>query len=295
MLIHAFGEELKVLHIDSRENHEIIQCYSQQEKRQYFLLHYMEYGQVKRLLPYYFSLMDNDAFEDYKGCFTENGELYLAFYKGYGRSLKDLLQTGLLSLERRMQLGRRLLEKILLWKLPCGIAGQMLAAERILVDGISGSTDEIAFDYAWKEAVETEDDICLFAEKVSDLTEVLFQQEISHGAGTALTEFLTGLKQGKMTTILHIYEEYCSMCVHLPYECAEETTLTVKLKRVCLKCSEWMQQSAKEVLLLIGYLTVLALLLVGIQKQKEEKQKEKAQGVVYTEIGTLSIRKTRQK
>lgn len=290
VLIHVFGEELKVLHIDSRENHEILQCYSLREKRQYLLLHYIEYGQVKRLLPYYFSLMDNDVFEDYKGCFTENGELYLAFYKRYGETLKDLLQKEMLSLEKRILLGRRLLEKILLWKLPCGVAGQVLAAERILVDG-----EELAFDYAWEGEVETEDDICLFAERMSDLTEVLFRQEISHGAGAKLTEFLTELKQGKMTTILDIYEEYCSMCEHLPDECAEEITLTARLKRIYLKCSERLQQSAGEFLFFIGYVTVLVLLIVGIQKQKEEKQKEKAQGVVYTEIGTLSIRNTGEK
>lgn len=290
MLIHVFGEELKVLHVDSRENYEIMQCYSQQEKRQYLLLHYMEYGQVKRLLPYYFSLMDNEVFEDYKGCFTENGELYLAFYKRYGQPLKNLLQKGTLSLERRILLGRKLLEKILLWKLPCGVAGQVLAAERILVDG-----EELAFDYAWEGEAETEDDICLFAEKMSDLTEVLFRQEISRGAGEKLTGFLTELEQGKMATILDIYEGYCNMCEHLPDECAEEITLTARVKRVCLKCSERLQQSAGEFLLLIGYITVLALLIIGIQKQKEEKQKEKAQGVVYTEIGTLSIRNTGQK
>lgn len=289
MFIHAFGEDLKVLHVDNRGNYQIIQC------QEYVLLHYVEYGQVKRLLPYFFALMDNEAFEDYKGCFTENGELYLAFYQGYGRSLRDLLQTGSLSLERRMQLGRRLLEKMLLWKLPCGIAGQMLAAERILVDGISGGTDEIAFDYAWEGTVETEDAICLFAERMSELTEVLFQPEISHGAGKSLAEYLTGLKQGKMTTIFCIYEEYCSMCVHLPDECVEEESLIMKWKRICLKYLERLQQSAGEFLLLIVYLGVLVLLLAGIQQQKEEKQKEKAQGVVYTEIGTLSIRETGQK
>lgn len=294
MFIRAFGEELEVLHVDSRENHEIIRCYSQEEKREYLILHYLQYEQVKRLLPYYFPLMDNAAFEDYKGCFTENGELYLVFYKGYGRSLRDLLQTENLPLERRMQLGRRLLEKILLWKLPCGIAGQMLAAERILVDGISGSVDGIAFDYVWEGAAETEDDICLFAESVSDLTEVLFRPEIKHGAGTALTEFLMGLKQGEMTTIFHIYEGYCRMCEYLPHECEKEA-LAVKWKRVYLQCLGWLQQSAGEILLLIAYLSVVVLLLAGMQKQKEEKQKEQAQGVVYTEIGTLPIREAGQK
>ncbi len=282
MIIHAFGEEFEVIHVDRKQECEILQCYVFSENKNYILLHYTEYELVRYLLPYYFHLMENDAFKDYRGCFTEQGELYLAFYKGYGRPLENLVQGGTLSFARRLLLGRRILEKLLLWKLPCGIAAQILDVSRILVDG-----ENIAFDYAWEETAKAEDDFHILAVRVADLIEFLCNKEMKSSVGTKLTDFITGLEQEKMKTILAIYEGYCTMCETLPCEFEEEISEMGHLKAIYTRCLERMQKSLEEILVLIGYLLVLALLIAGLQKQKEEEQ-----GAAYTEIGTLSVQET---
>lgn len=284
MNLYALNENFEVIHIKQMEQeYEILQCQAADKKEEYTVLHFMNEQYVKKMLPPFFSLMDNHIYEDYKGCFTKEEDLYLVFYKKKGISLAGLLQERILSAEHKIQIGKHVLEKILLWNLPEFMVCQLLCMGRVLIDG-----DEVVFDYEWEQQALLEADMKLVNERVAAFTKQLFQREIEYSVGHGVTELAAYLEEGKAEDIFAIYEAYCSLLDGLSVKEEEYVSGVKRLRQKLLKGIKKGLEIGKILLLCIAYFAAVWLLVQGIQEERKEKQE--AQGVVFEKIGTLTIR-----
>ncbi len=289
MRIQAFGEEFEVIHGKGMETeYAVLQCKEVQGKMDYTFLCFSGERQVKDILPYFSELAETKEYRDYRGCFAEDGKLYVAFYKKNGTTLANQLERGVLSLESRILVGRRILEKFLLWMLPCFMVGQLLDLDRILVSG-----EEIAFDYAWRAPVELDDSMTATDRKMARFFEALFENELAYEPIDFL-RFLERLKQGRVKDLFQIYEEYDQVCGTL-FLAMEKPSVLERLKERLLELAGKSEELVKILALFIGYLAVIIALIYGIQSQKEEKKEEQEQGVIFEKIGNLDLQKEEQR
>ena len=80
LVFQALGQDFEVIHIKEMwQGYQILQCRTLNGTTQYTILRFEKEQYVKELLPIFFSLKENQAYEDYKGCFTKNGDLYVVF------------------------------------------------------------------------------------------------------------------------------------------------------------------------------------------------------------------------
>ncbi len=285
MFIRAFGEEFEVIHgKGSGTEYAVLQCREVRGKMEYTFLCFSGERQVKNLLPYFSELTEVKEYRDYKGCFTEDGKLYLAFCKKNGSTLANQLERGVLSLESRTLVGRRILEKFLLWMLPCFMVGQLLNLDRILVNG-----EEIAFDYEWQAPVELDDSMEALDRKMAQFFEELFEKELDYEPIDFL-RFLERLKQGRVKDLFQIYEEYDQVCGTL-FLAMEKPSVLERLKARLSELAGKSEELVKVLALFIGYLAVIIALIYGIQSRKEEEKEEQEQGVIFEKIGDLDLQK----
>lgn len=284
MNLYALNEEFEVIHIKQMEQeYGILQCQTENGKEKYTVLHFMNQQYVRKLLPPFFSLMDNHMYEDYKGCFIKEDDLYLVFYKREGLSLARLLQEKTLSAEYKIWIGKQVLEKLLLWNLPEFMICQLLYMDHILL-----SESEVVFDYEWKQQVLLEADMRLVNEKAAAFTKQLFQREIEYSIGHGLMELTACLEESKPEDVFAIYEAYSSLLDGLPVKEEEYISGGKRFKQRLFKGIKKGLEAGKIFLLFAAYFAVIWLLVQDIQEGKKEKQE--AQGVVFEKIGNLTIR-----
>lgn len=285
MKLCALNEHFEVIHIKPMEQeYEIVQCQADNGNERYTMLHFTNEAYVRELLPPFFALMDNHMYEDYKGCFTNGEDLYLVFYQGEGIPLTELLQENTLSAGQRLQIGKHILEKILLWQIPEFMVCQLLCdMGQIRVTG-----ETVAFDYEWKQKIRLEADMGLVNECMAEFIKRLFQREIEYGIDHRLTELVAYLEEGKPEDVFAVYEAYCNFLDGLK---VGEDAYVSRKKRLGQKVSGVVKKGLKigEMLLVFAaYLAAAGLLVQEIQEGKKEKQE--AQGVVFEKIGNLTIR-----
>lgn len=279
MNLYALNENFEVIHIKQTEQeYEILQCRSGDKKEEYTVLHFMNEEYVKKLLQPFFSLMDNHMYEDYKGCFTKENDLYLVFYRRKGMPLTELLQEKVLSAEQKIAIGKHVLEKILLWNLPDFMVCQLLCIDRILIDG-----EEVLFHYEWQQQVLLEVDMKLVNEKAAAFIKQLFQREIEHFAAHGIEELAAYFGEGKAEDVFAIYESYCSFLEGISVREKEHVS---GIERFRQKLSKGIKMGLG-ILVFAAYFAAVWLMVQKIETRQKEKQEVK--GVIFERIGNLNI------
>ncbi|MCM1157419.1 MAG: hypothetical protein NC300_04160 [Bacteroidales bacterium] len=282
LVIQALNEEFEVIHIrQMQQGHEILRC-RQGDKEEYTLLHFRGEQEVKKLLPLFFALKENRVFEDYRGSFTQKGELYVVFYRQQGKPLSQLLAQEETDLEQRIAIGRRILEKVLLWTLPDFLVCQMLQPDRILVNN-----GEIAFDYEWETIGDTEAGQSGVNRETARLLRTLFRRETEQGISRMLLKLIEDLEKNIPEDFFAIYEAYTAVYDAMPKEAEEYESGILRMKNRFLQGLGHAADILKLLLLFTAYLLLVAVLVKEIRNKEEEGQEE--QGIVFEYIGTLKI------
>lgn len=283
MIIEALNEKFEIIHIDQiQEEYRILHCRTP-EQQEYTILHFKENGLVRTLLPRFDSLRDNVAYEDYKGCFSREEELYVVFYKRTGIPFTQFLLTQKEMLEQRIQIGKSVLEKILLWKLPDFMIVQLLDAKRILVQG-----EDVHFIYDWDVSLDERPDMSVINQRMAQLLGVLFQEEIANSVSPHLLKLLDHLEQDIPKDFFAIYEEYSSMHDIMPEEAQEYVSGIQKVKKRAKQTITKLSGYVKIALFVAGYVAAVWLLLNEIKERNAEEQE--TEGVIYEAIGGLKIK-----
>lgn len=284
MVIRAFDEDFDVIHKNKlSEEYSVLQCRISGKKEDYTVLLFERAETVKRLLPLFYSLQENREFEDYKGCFSREEGLYIVFHKRQGIPLAEQLAGSRLSLEQRIRIGKQVLERLLLWRLPDFMLCQLLDADRILIQG-----ERVEFAYGWDLSMGEHCSMTTVNKRMAGLLKVLFEEEAEHAASPRLMKLLDELEQDIPEDFFAIYEAYSSLYNVMPEEAGRYVSGFQKIKRnlsVLVKKGEGLM---KIILFLAVYAAAVFLLVWEIKQQ--EASGDKTEGIVYETIGTLRIK-----
>jgi hypothetical protein len=282
--IRAFDENFDIIHKNKvSEEYSVLQCQIPGKTEDYTVLHFERAETVKRLLPLFYSLQENVEFEDYRGCFSREEELYIVFRKRQGISLAEQLAGSRLSLEQRIRIGKQVLEKLLLWRLPDFMLCQLLDESRILIQD-----ESVGFAYDWDLSMGEHCSMTMVNKRMAGLLRALFQEEAEHAASPRLMKLLDDLEQDIPEDFFAIYEAYSSLYDVMPEEAGRYVSGFQKIKRDLSLLVKKGQRPMKIILFLAVYAAVVLWLLQEIKQQ--EVRENKTEGIVYETIGALRIK-----
>ena len=284
MVIQALDEEFEVVYVQEMvQGYQIIQCHTDGGNEHYIMIHFIKENQVKKLLPLFFALGENTVYEDYKGCFTKGSSLYVVFYKRQGIPLTDLLNKDLLTLEQRILIGRHILEKVLLWKLPDFLIHQMLLTEYILIEG-----EDVRFHYEWYVFYEEQPGMTAVNKRTAILLRNLFSEEMERQMSLKLAELIKSLEQDVPEDFFAIYEAYSSLCDVMPKEAETYIPGIQKIRRKLAQFYYKGLEVVKIILFIVVY--IMGIWLLERQGQEQEAKGQEEAGVIFERIGTLEIK-----
>ncbi|MDE6759714.1 MAG: hypothetical protein K2J90_03425 [Lachnospiraceae bacterium] len=281
-MIQALSEEFEVVYIEKMvQGYQIIQCHTGGGNDYYTMIHFVKEDHVKKLLPLFFTLKENTVYEDYKGCFTKEGSLYVVFYKRQGIPLTELLSRNLLTLDQKILIGKHILEKVLLWQLPDFLIDQMLSVEYILTEG-----EDVRFHYEWYIFYEEQPGMTVINKRIAILLRNLFSEELERQVSPKLTELTKSLEQNIPKDFFAIYEAYSSLCDVMPKEAEAYIPGVQRLK---MKMAHFFQKGL-EVAKIIIFLAVYVMGIWLLEKEGQEVKGQEEPGVIFERIGTLEIK-----
>lgn len=284
MGIRAFDENFDIIHKNKvSEEYSVLQCQIPGKTEDYTVLHFERAETAKRLLPLFYSLQENVEFEDYRGCFSREEELYIVFRKRQGISLAEQLAGSRLSLEQRIRIGKQVLEKLLLWRLPDFMLCQLLDESRILIQD-----ESVGFAYDWDLSMGEHCSMTMVNKRMAGLLRALFQEEAEHAASPRLMKLLDDLEQDIPEDFFAIYEAYSSLYDVMPEEAGRYVSGFQKIKRDLSLLVKKGQRPMKIILFLAVYAAAVLWLLQEIKQQ--EVRENKTEGIIYETIGALRIK-----
>lgn len=212
MIIETLKHQYYVIHKkESVGSYELFQCTELKEKRYeyYDVFRVTDAGLIYRLIPEYAGPELLTSFEDFYECFSRNGELYLVFVSRRGRRLAQVLREEYNSLEERLLLGKKLLERILLLSMPEAMLHQVLREENLEV----GEDLEIRFRYSLKKYPLNTDELHgRNIQSLGGIFEQLFETELRLKKSAVLQEFIRWLYQAVREEYLAVYRRYEELC-----------------------------------------------------------------------------------
>lgn len=285
MDIQVFDKVYQIIYKNQiTDDYEILQCKGVEDETEYTLLHIMDYEMIKDLLPILNVLQNSMLFQDYKGCFSKEKDLYVIFVRHNVTLLNDILKEEKLSIEKKLHIGKKILEKILLFNLPDFMICHVLSTDYIMFEN-----GEVFFCYDWKELWKAEkSDMRMIHLQMKNLFEHIFQYEITLGMSSELGTLMQALEKEEFEDFFGIYEAYTSLSQVILGETQEydktEHTFFYKVSKA-LKKAEGVLQI---VLFLFIYILIVWFLVETI-KSAEQNEEPKI-GIIYESIGTLKIR-----
>ena len=238
---------------------------------------------VKLILPFT-EQMSNIAFEDYYECFSKDGALYLVFVHNEAISLRQKLQGEVCNLQERMQIGRKILEKILLLNMPDMMSYDVLDANRIQVTPAL----DISFLYELEEIEQFEQlNFSAVRQKFVTLFEVLFERELLLDISEKIPAFLDYIRE-ESSSYLDIYQTYIRLMEQLqkPEEALKPNTLWFRLwnriKKLAVKL--------RGVFATIVVIAVAGYLIYSILNPAPNQ----ADKFCFQRIGTVTIEQTEE-
>lgn len=284
MIIQAFEEIYDVVYIKREtEQYRVLECRYAKTNEDYTVLHFRTPQMVKELLPLFYVFEEEGTYEDYKGCFSKDEELYVFFHRREGTLLTNLMAEGALSLEQRNQMVKRILEKFLLWKLPDFLICQLLDVNRILWRG-----GEVEFDYDWNPAYGKDSKMAEVNKRMEKLLRDIFPEELDRGSIPGLVGMVTRLEQNVPEDFFAVYETYNSLYDVMEKEAGEYIGGFTKFKMRVGQLFQRGEEVFKTILFLAAYVVAVLLLVEEIRSRQEKK--EIPEGVFYETIGNLQIK-----
>lgn len=186
---------------------------SQPEGKQYFnILRVKERELTLKLIVIFTEQMKHTAFEDFFECFSKDGELYLVFFHKDAQKLSEKLEKEECVLKERLEIGKKLLEKILLLDMPEFILYEVLREDSLLIT----SALDICFYYELKE-IEFYETVTKKAvdARLAATFQKLFEFELIQESCEEIPDFLERVLDGKYGTFMQLYQEYVKMAERL--------------------------------------------------------------------------------
>ena len=153
--------------------------------------------------------VNKDTFTDYVEHFNFNGALCIVMKYTQGLTLSDKLATESLSVKERAEIGRKILEKIVLQEIPDYFLSKCISPDCIIV-----SPDlTINFNYPIDDITGSRQ--CDPMDGIDKVLRLLFARELERKVPEAVVRFFGKLPELLELTVIEIYSEYHDMLADL--------------------------------------------------------------------------------
>ena len=160
---------------------------------------------LAKSVEFLYDQVAKESFSDLMECFVFQEHLHLVFRFHQGERLEEMIRSRLLSLEERLQIAKKILEKMVLQEMHCYFQSHCLRLENIYV---TRSLD-ISFDYTIEELSRwsqfTMRDV---QDRLIALIEFLFEEELKKEVLDPLKEYIAFLKKETYGTYLELYDQF---------------------------------------------------------------------------------------
>lgn len=208
MVIHNLSKQYRVIRewVGEGETLQYI-CREETEQKDYRIAK----QDLKRVsgneIRFFMEQLHNEGFRDFIDYFTDAQNLYLVMAHPAGESLASKMQESC-SLKERLEIGRNLLEHIVLFNLPPFFFKAAMNSELIMVS----RSLEIGLGYDLSHLGEFEEsdfhEACVM---LGQILSELYKEELSIRAFPPMEVFIYDLKDNGFATVLEIYERFQSI------------------------------------------------------------------------------------
>lgn len=287
MLIFSQDAEYQVLYRrQEATDFELLICQNRKEAAdmEYTLLYFFQKEDVRRLVEKNRIKQEiTGNFVDFKESFLWKDGLVMVFLRRMGTPLHYWLKKDPAPLSLRLEIGKRLLERLLLLNMPEYLLCNILIPDCILV------TDalEVAMNYEPKEMLWTEGEFPnLLRNRFYQIFILLFQKEEQEHSSPEIHGFLERFRQEPYEDVFRIYQMYDWMQTELAGRSdinqLKPRTWLFRLQTLGIRGLQVVEKLAVPVIVLVGMILTIYLVCNPVQEEAEEK--------VIEQIGTLKIR-----
>lgn len=210
MLIQTYKKDYYIIERKkTTEEQDVFICEENGKKNglQYLLIHIKKKECVYQVIPFFSQLKNHTVFQDYIDCFSKNGTFYLVFQHKKEKTLEVKLKE-ICDFRERLEVGKRLLEKMILLDMPFCIQYDILTTEKIMIS----EHLQVSFYYELSEYQQYFSiTIKYVMERLQCIIEQLFIEELKGNYSIWINEFYESLKQDKYHTYFDIYQAYNKM------------------------------------------------------------------------------------
>ncbi|MCH5264623.1 MAG: hypothetical protein J1F02_01900 [Lachnospiraceae bacterium] len=284
MIIQTLGKKYVVLKCFSSDSQiDRFLCQEEAAGERCTVIRIKDRDWIAKTMEFLMKAVENPAFTDLQFCFSSEEYFHVVFSCGEGDTLGKKLQNEASSLEERLAIGRNLLERMMLLKMPDYFMQDCLAPETIVVL----SSLEIRFLYELKDICQYDtvhfDNVC---GRLYQVLAFLFQRELQKKQIPVLKDFLHKVQDSVWTDWMEIYREYTEMCERIgtmsPEELAQPKTW---LFRAWDRIRQYITPAKKLLGAVLLLFAVLYLAYTVRQSMKEPVIKKS-----FDYIGTLELR-----
>lgn len=178
---------------------------NEQLQKKYRIIRVKDRKIIYELLPFFVELREHTVFSDYCGCFSKDGFLNLIFACSEQPDLFSKLDNERCMLRERIDIGKNLLEKILMLNMPDFILYDALAEENVTVS----KALDVSFNY---QLLSLKNHGVLGISDVSErllvLFKKLFEYELLREASIDIQAFIDELSAKSYSNYFEIYKSY---------------------------------------------------------------------------------------
>ena len=285
MIVRTPERQFVVLQVlRSSENEEICVCRDPEDEGAglYILARFRSPTLNRYLLPMLARQQSNEAFEDYLGVFSRDGDVYARFRYTDAPPLAQRLERGDLGFRERLEIGGNLLERMTLLNMPHALQFQALRADNVTVDDAL----RVRFNYVLESMDNCFNaDIGFVCIRVAELLQRIFAPECSARAVPELEEYLKRLEQTRFQSYLEIYAGYDQVRKQLLERTlsgpVEPRTWLFRLWERLKKLTRFVKPVLTGVVLVAAFCYLVYTLLLPAQP--------KGTPVLFDRIGTVEI------
>lgn len=283
MLIQTYKRDYYIIkRKNTTEEQDSFICEENEKKNglQYLLLHIKKKERAYQLIPIFSQLKNHTVFQDYIDCFSKDGDFYLVFQYEKEKTL-ELKLKEICSFRERLEIGKRLLEKMILLDMPYYIQYDVLTKEKIMIS----EHLEVFFCYELSEYQQYSSiTIKYIIERLQCIIQQLFIEELKGNYSIWINEFYESLKQNEFYTYFDIYQAYNKMYEQLLTDNAYQYMRpNIKVMKVWDKFKKVVHRIRPVISTIVVLGLILYLVISGFS------HKTLKEGTEIISIGTMKI------
>lgn len=258
-------------------------CKDGADGKNYAVTRIKEKESIVKIMDFLMQQMENHDFTDLAACFFKEEDLYIVMRYSEGMTLAEKLDVQECVLEERMEMMRKILDRLMLLRMPDFFMKDCLKAKTIIVS--SGMDMEFQYGLQGIEnyyAVQFQE-VC---DRLIELLQLLFKEELQKKTLPEIEKFIKDLKKGEYTDVLSVYSAYDKLHKEIGQMGSDELKLprTWEFRAWGRVIRAW--PVIKRVAALVALLAAIGFFIYTVHDSMLQGGEQK----VFEYIGTLTIK-----